>query len=440
MKNERDYGIDLMRIVCALMVVVHHVSAASGLLASSHWNEFFRLVPDAFAVCAVNGFALISGYVGVGRRWKPANWAVLWVDGVFYNFVLLALESRYQGNVIGKADIVRQFLPVTMTSFWYLTMYTGVFVLMPLMNHLLETMPRRRLAGTLLAMLALFSAWSSFAGKIGMFSLLGGFSTGWLAILYLVGGYIRRYDVAARVSAKKGAALYVGAAVFNLLLRFGHTYLAEHFALVHLWESTILQGTMDWMDWYISPLTFLEALGLLLLFANLHPSAQLLPYIKWAAPLVFGGFSVEPEQVTALMGQIRESFDYCLVDAPAGLGQGFRMATQEADHVMVVTTTDVTALRDAQRTVMELDRFPNGKVHLIVNRVAKKLLRQLHTTIDDAMDAAGLPLLGVVPEDADIPKCLNQGIPLRDDNFYAARAYYNIAKRIAGYKAPLMKL
>lgn len=166
-----------------------------------------------------------------------------------------------------------------------------------------------------------------------------------------------------------------------------------------------------------------------------YPSLFLL-----AAPLVFGGFSVEPEQVTALMRQIRERFDYCLVDAPAGLGQGFRMATQEADHVMVVTTTDVTALRDAQRTVMELDRFPNGKVHLIVNRVAKKLLRQLHTTIDDAMDAAGLPLLGVVPEDADIPKCLNQGTPLRDDNFYAARAYYNIAKRIAGYKAPLMKL
>ena len=166
-----------------------------------------------------------------------------------------------------------------------------------------------------------------------------------------------------------------------------------------------------------------------------YPSLFLL-----AAPLVFGGFSVEPEQVTALMSQIRESFDYCLVDAPAGLGQGFRMATQEADHVMVVTTTDVTALRDAQRTVMELDRFPNGKVHLIVNRVAKKLLRQLHTTIDDAMDAAGLPLLGVVPEDADIPKCLNQGTPLRDDNFYAARAYYNIAKRIAGYKAPLMKI
>ena len=166
-----------------------------------------------------------------------------------------------------------------------------------------------------------------------------------------------------------------------------------------------------------------------------YPSLFLL-----AAPLAFGSFTVDREQVNDLMEQIKESFDFCLVDAPAGLGQGFRMATQEADHVVVVTTTDVTALRDAQRAVMELDRFPTGQVHLVVNRVAKKLMKQLHTTIDDAMDAAGLPLLGVVPEDPDIPRCLNQGIPLRDDNFYAARAYYNIARRIAGPKAPLMKL
>ena len=166
-----------------------------------------------------------------------------------------------------------------------------------------------------------------------------------------------------------------------------------------------------------------------------YPSLFLL-----AAPLAYDGFRVEPEQAATLMGAIRESFDFCLVDAPAGLGQGFRLATQEADHVVVVTTTDVTALRDAQRTVMELERFPNGKVHLVVNRVAKKLLRQLHTTIDDAMDAAGLPLLGVVPEDGDIPRCLNQGVPLCDDNYYAARAFYNIARRIAGYKIPLMKI
>ena len=60
---------------------------------------------------------------------------------------------------------------------------------------------------------------------------------------------------------------------------------------------------------------------------------------------------------------------------------------------------------------MELNRFPAGALHLVVNRVRKKLLRQLHATIDDAIDKAGLPLLGVVPEDDALPLCMNRGIP-----------------------------
>ena len=128
------------------------------------------------------------------------------------------------------------------------------------------------------------------------------------------------------------------------------------------------------------------------------------------------------------------------VDAPAGLGQGFQMAACMADQVVVITTTDVSAMRDAQRTAMELSAFPTGTVHLVVGRVSKKVLRQLHTTIDDAIDAAGLPLLGVVPEDEDVPYCLNRGLVLREYNYYAARAYENIAKRIMGKKTPLMKI
>ena len=89
---------------------------------------------------------------------------------------------------------------------------------------------------------------------------------------------------------------------------------------------------------------------------------------------------------------------------------------------------------------LELSAFPTGTVHLVVGRVSTKVLRQLHTTIDDAIDAAGLPLLGVVPEDEDVPYCLNRGLVLREYNYYAARAYENIAKRIMGKKTPLMKI
>ena len=147
-----------------------------------------------------------------------------------------------------------------------------------------------------------------------------------------------------------------------------------------------------------------------------------------------------PEQMGPLFDQIRAAYDYCLVDAPAGLGLGFHLASDFADSAVVVTTTDQTALRDAQRTAMELSRFPEGAVHLVVGRVQKRMLRALHSTIDDAIDTAGLPLLGVIPEDGDMAFVLNQGLPLRDCNDYSAKAYENIAKRIAGKRAPLMRI
>lgn len=150
---------------------------------------------------------------------------------------------------------------------------------------------------------------------------------------------------------------------------------------------------------------------------------------------------VTEAEMIRLLEEIRQRYDYCLLDAPAGLGSGFRLAVCGADRCIVVTTADASSLRDAQHTVMELHRFPAGSLHLVVNRVRKKMLRQLHATIDDAIDRAGLPLIGVVPEDDALPLSLNQGIPLLlTGSQSASTAYQNIAKRIQGEKVPLMRL
>ncbi|MGI5987348.1 MAG: AAA family ATPase [Dysosmobacter sp.] len=159
------------------------------------------------------------------------------------------------------------------------------------------------------------------------------------------------------------------------------------------------------------------------------------------APVRLPSQTVTTEQMRALLRQIRSRFDYCLLDAPAGLGTGFQLATCAADQCVVVTCTDASSLRDAQHTVMELNRFPAGRLHLVVNRVRKKMLRQLHATIDDAIDQAGLPLLGVVPEDDTLPLCLNRGQPpLPGESRLAAAAYRNIAKRIQGERVPLLRI
>ena len=159
------------------------------------------------------------------------------------------------------------------------------------------------------------------------------------------------------------------------------------------------------------------------------------------APVRIRGRPVSEKQMSALLRDIRERYDFCFLDAPAGLGSGFQLAACAADRAVVVTTTDTSSLRDAQHTVMELQRFPSGALHLVVNRVRRKMLRQLHATIDDAIDRAGLPLLGVVPEDDALTLSLNQGIPLPlTENQGAAAAYRNIAKRLQGQKASLMRI
>lgn len=90
---------------------------------------------------------------------------------------------------------------------------------------------------------------------------------------------------------------------------------------------------------------------------------------------------------------------------------------------------------------MELEDLERGKVHLTVNRCKKKLLKSLHQTIDDAIDTAGLPLLGVVPEDETMPLFAGRGTPLLlTTNDYAAQAYRNIARRIDGQRAQVMKI
>ena len=158
------------------------------------------------------------------------------------------------------------------------------------------------------------------------------------------------------------------------------------------------------------------------------------------APVTTEASLASPDGLRALLDAAREQFDFVLIDGGAGLGESFRLATANADRIIVVSTTEPSCLRDAQRTVMELHSYP-GRVHLVVNRLRRKLLKSLRANIDDAMDAAGLPLLGVVPEDEDLPTLLGKG-KVDGFGYYspARRACRNIARRLCGEKVPIMKL
>ena len=169
-----------------------------------------------------------------------------------------------------------------------------------------------------------------------------------------------------------------------------------------------------------------------------HPVIQGLHLLT--APVTLPPQTLDEGKMLGLLNTARQSFDYILIDSPAGLGSGFRLAVCGADRAVVVSTNDSSALRDAQRTVAELGKQLET-IHLVMNRVQPKLMRRLRTTIDDAMDAAGLPLLGVVPEDAQVILAANTAQPLiLVSRKGAAVAYLNIARRLTGERVPLMKI
>ncbi len=158
------------------------------------------------------------------------------------------------------------------------------------------------------------------------------------------------------------------------------------------------------------------------------------------APVLTPPEDISGSAMGDLIRSAREEFDYVLIDAPAGIGPGFRLAISGADRAVIVATSDSSSLRDAQRTSALLE----GKVpvsHLVVNRVKQKLLRRLHTTIDDAMDFTGLPLLGLIPEDERVSVAGNLGVPvITVANRGAPTAYHRIARRLEGEAVPLAHL
>jgi septum site-determining protein MinD len=140
-----------------------------------------------------------------------------------------------------------------------------------------------------------------------------------------------------------------------------------------------------------------------------------------------------------LIRQIRREYDFCLIDAPAGIGKGFKLATAFADRGLVVATADPASLRDGERAAELAKLSGMRELHLIVNRVNKRFFSKTDWTVDYMMDQTGLPLIGLVPEDKNVLLSAIQGVPLiYATEKGAAEACLRISKRLQRELLPLL--
>lgn len=285
--KERNYGVDLLRVLATLFITILHVMGHGGIIDAVEGKAQYNVIwfLEILCFCAVDCYGVISGYVGYGHKHRPSRYLTLWLEVVFYCLLMTIVVYNWQPSYVSHTRVVHSFFPVTFNAYWYFTAYTGVFLLMPYMNRVVDSFTEKDAVKLFLGVFLLFSLYNTLAIKNSLsdpFRLAGGYTFMWLCALYMVGAVIRKFDVCK---------------IIHPLVRWGVFLLALLFTW--LWKTQFYYGK----DWdisgmfisYTSPTIFLMATALLLFFGKcrLHKVGTFI--VKVVAPTTFGVYLLQDQ-------------------------------------------------------------------------------------------------------------------------------------------------
>jgi septum site-determining protein MinD len=143
-----------------------------------------------------------------------------------------------------------------------------------------------------------------------------------------------------------------------------------------------------------------------------------------------------------IVNELKEEFDYVIIDCPAGIEQGFENATVGADWAIIVVNPELTSIRDADRVIGKLDAKGFERHEVIVNRINSEMVKNGNMLdVPDILDCLAVKLIGIVPDDRNITISTNRGEPIvLEENALAGQAFKNIARRITGEEVPFISL
>lgn len=275
----RNYGVDLLRLVSMCFVVILHTLGQGGVLAAAPEGSAVYLSGwylEALSFCAVDIFALISGYVGFSAEPRPtklSSWILLWLQVVFYGVALTLAFHFLRPDTVALKDLRGMYFPVKNDLYWYFTAYTGLFAVKPLLDAGLRSVGEQTARRVFLAVFLVFSAFDLFFPH---FKLASGYCFAWIALLYVMGGAMRKCGIGKNL---RPAAALGGIVILSLL-----TWAWKVFG--KLLPKAL--GRIDMVS-YVSPTVLAAAILFLLCFARLRPGKALRAVIGFAAP---GAFAV----------------------------------------------------------------------------------------------------------------------------------------------------
>ncbi len=189
--REKNYGIEWLRILSMYMVAVLHTLGQGGILSSFQqgtleYNIAWFLETSAYG--AVDCFALISGYVGWHSHFSYRKGLRIWLQTFFYTIGITVLFAIFMPEAVAKEQWLGAFFPIMQKQYWYMTAYSGLFVLIPILNRAIAELSKKDLLRICLAIFVVFSLLPTVF-NVTVFGLGGGYSVIWLMLLYILGGF-----------------------------------------------------------------------------------------------------------------------------------------------------------------------------------------------------------------------------------------------------------
>lgn len=291
---KRNYGIDLLRLLLMVMVLVLHILYAGGVLMatevlSPNYNAAWLL--ETMAYCAVDCYVIITGYVHMNSKFRFSSYILLWLQVLTYSVGIAACVWLIRPASFSLRSLAYFLTPVSHNLFWFFSAYTGLFVLIPFLNAAIQTIPRHLAAvylGIVLAVLMLVSLFT----YTDPFALKGGYSVMWFAMLYLIGACIREHKWEQIISVKKAIGIYF----LCVLLSWGEKLIRD-FRVVMLGGAVEPSGILIS---YISPTILIAAIALFLAFCNIRLNDRISNLVRIFSPAAFGVYLIHTHECVGI--------------------------------------------------------------------------------------------------------------------------------------------
>lgn len=325
--KERNYGIDFLRIVSMMLIPVLHILGQGGVIdntpygSAGYWLEW---IMETAAYCSVNCYALISGYVGYGSKHRYSSLLNITLQAIFYLLGVTTLFAVFKPGSVGIKDFIKACIPFGFDAYWYYSAYFCMFFFIPYLNIIIEKTGEKQAKRLVILITVLFSLMPTVFCR-DLFGTNEGYCVLWLMLLYLIGAYMKKYDICEKYHGFK-----------CLLGYFICVFFAWGFKFVMHDKSFNLMFIS-----YTSPAILASAVFLFLFFAGLKVKGFWVKFTGFFAPASFGVYLLHVEPLVwnnilyGRFARIGEFSPALTVAAVAGAALGIWLVGSLVDRLRI---------------------------------------------------------------------------------------------------------